>query len=125
MWIICWWNLETNDYNFVARELKKNGFIPRKVAPMVFIKASILHICEKRSWRNIASELGCEHIYLYNFYQNFKNTDNLKTIFHRFIDKRVLLYIGEKKHFNRDFLNNNPELIQLTKQALASMMTRI
>jgi hypothetical protein len=125
MWIIRWQLLDTSDYNFITRELKKNNFIPRKIPPILFVKASIIHICQKKSWRKIASEYNTNHIYLYNFYQNFKNSKSLEIILHRFIDKRILLYIDEKKHFNSLFLDNNIEIIKLTKDTLGDTLKRI
>ncbi|NUJ97188.1 hypothetical protein HGA92_00180 [Candidatus Gracilibacteria bacterium] len=118
MWIIRWHLIDTSDYNFIARELKKSSFVPRKIPSILFIKASILHICQKKSWRKIASELSTNHIYLFNFYQNFKNSSSLKIILHRFIEKRILLYIEEKKTFDTHFLDNNKEIIKLTKDML-------
>lgn len=122
MWIIRFHKIKPRDYNYVARELKKAGFIPRKITPILFIKAAIYHKLQKKSWRNTAERLNTRHVYLFNFYKNIQDSNVLDTIFHKFADRRIIVYVGNTKTFTEHDLDNSQDFLQLTKQQLQSIL---
>ncbi len=123
MWILRFHLLQTKDYNKIARICKKYGFLPRQNSPIIFAKASIIHMTQKTSWRLIARELGVSHISLYNFHEQSQKTPLLEEIFHVFISRRIALYIGDMRHIARGYLDNNKEIIALTKKELLAMLS--
>ena len=122
MWILRFHLLQTKDYNKIARICKKYGFLPRQHSPVIFAKALLLYATQKKSWRMIGRELGVNHIWLYKFYEFSKESDCLREIFHVFIDARIALYVGDKKHIEREFLDNSEEVLELTKGVLRNML---
>jgi len=121
MWIIRFHKIKPRDYNYVARELKKSGFIPRKITPILFIKAAIYHKLQKKSWRATAERLNTRHVYLFNFYKNIKDSDVIERIFHKFAERRIIVYIGNTKTFTQYDLDNSSELLELTRERLRSI----
>ncbi len=122
MWIIRFQKIKPSDYNFINRLLKKSGFVSRKFSSVILVKASILYLLQRKSWRVLAKEFWVWYIALYNFYSFIKNKKELKEIFHRFIDKRVVLFVGKEKLITKGYLDNNKFLIILTKQELESRL---
>jgi len=122
MWILRFHRLEPRDYNTIARLLKKSGFSPRSIAPIVFAKALIYKKIQKKSWRKIAELFGVSHIALYKFYEHFSQTLEFEKIFHVFLERRIIVYVGEKRYFSQDDLDNSQELYDLTRERLASML---
>nr|MDD3720562.1 hypothetical protein [Candidatus Gracilibacteria bacterium] len=125
MWIIRFQNLKTKDYNYINRKLQKLGFFTRKLSGIVFIKASIYHIIEKKSWRDISTKLGVNHIQLFKFYSNYKNSNELLEIFHYLSDNKVIAYIGDNKRFNLNDIDNNEEFLKLTKKQITNIFSTI
>ncbi|MDD3302589.1 MAG: hypothetical protein PHN31_03460 [Candidatus Gracilibacteria bacterium] len=121
MWIIRFHKLQTKDYNYINRKLKKCGFYSRKHSPILFIKAISYNIIEKKSWRNISQKIGINHIILYKFYTNHIKTLEINEIFHYLIDTRIIAFIGEKKSFNLEEIDNTTNFLQLTKKELESI----
>jgi len=115
MWIIQFQKIKPRDYNFISRLLKKSWFISRRIPDIVLVKSIIIHILQKKSWRFIANNFWVSHIALFNFYNFIKEKEELKIIFHEFIDRRILLYISENKQYSNEYLDNNEEIIKLTK----------
>jgi len=124
MWILRFHRLESRDYNAIARILKKSGFSPRSIPPIVFAKALIFHEIEKKSWRIIAGIFGVSHIALYKFYENFSKTPEYEKIFHLFLNRRIIVYVGEKKTFSQDDLDNSEEFYSLTKERIVNMLKK-
>ncbi len=118
MWIIRYQKITSSDYNYVNRILKKSSFIPRKFSWVILLKATISHILQRKSWRNLSKEFWVWHIALFNFYNFIKEKQELEIIFHRFIDRRIILFLGEKPIIKQDYLDNSDEIISLTKKAL-------
>jgi len=121
MWIIRFHKIKPRDYNYVSRELKKSGFIPRKVSPILFIKAAIYHKLQKKSWRNTAERLNTRHVYLFNFYKKLEKKDVLSRIFHTFAERRIIVYVGNTKAFTEHDLDNSQDFLQLTRERLQSI----
>ena len=105
----------------MSRELKKSGFIPRKLSPILFIKAAVYHKLQKKSWRNTAERLNTSHVYLFNFYKKIEKTQVLSRIFHTFAERRIIVYVGDTKSFTEDDLDNSQEFLQLTRERLSSI----
>ncbi len=124
MWIIRLHKLQTKDYNFVARVLKKLWFIPRKVSPICFIKALFYHVLQKKSWRAIGNLLWTNHIVFYNFYEKYKKNPEIKIIFHYFLEARVIVFIGNKKSFSEIELDNSKEFYILTKREIENIVNK-
>ncbi len=122
MWIVRFQKIEPRDYNTCARLLKKSGFIPRRISPIIFVKALIMHFIEKKSWRRVAWELSVSHIALYKFYQEFSQKEEYRKIFHVFAERRIIVFIGENKSFTSNDLDNNEELYLLTVKELESIL---
>jgi len=118
MWIIRFQKLKTKDYNYINRKLANLWFFTRKLSWVLLIKASIYHIIEKKSWRCISSKLGVNHIQLFKFYSNHKNTPEFKEIFHYLIDSKVLAFIPDNKSFILSDIDNNIEFLKLTKNQI-------
>lgn len=122
MWIIRFQKIKPKDYNFISRLLKKSWYCSRKVPDIVLVKGIILHAFQKRSWRSISAEFWASHICFYKFYNFIKAQNNLQKIFFHFIENRTIVYIKEKQSFDIEYLDNNDELIKLTKEKLESML---
>lgn len=122
MWILRFHLLKPKDYNKVNRICHKYGFFPRKYACIIFAKASVKHITQKISWRTLAREFGIDHIQLYKFYENAQKSSMLSEIFHVFLESRSALYIGDIRHINNDFLDNNQDIIDLTQRTFESIV---
>lgn len=122
MWIIKFQNIKPRDYNFLSRLLKKSWFISRRISDLVLVKWVIIHIIQKKSWRFIANNFWVSHIALFNFYNFIKEKEELKIIFHEFIDRRILLYISENKQYSNDYLDKDLGIIDLTKIELEKIL---
>ena len=106
----------------ISRKLEKAGFSSRKIAPIVFIKASIEHILLKKSWRQIAAWLPCSHLPIFNFYQNFKNNGEFQSILFTLAKRRIFLNIKGKNSISQDDINNNEEILELTLKSLKDIL---
>ena len=120
MWIIRFDKFNTKDYNFIKRHLNKAWFNPKKIAPVIFIKACIMHTFQNRSWRHISNTFNLNHIVLYNFYNSYKNTKELKIILDKLVDNWVILFLDELKSFN--FKNIDQTIIDNTKKKMNSYL---
>jgi hypothetical protein len=118
MWLIRLNKLTTKEYNLVTRVLKKIGFFPRKISGIIYIKALLFHLLQKKSWRSISILLNCNYIILHNFYSKYKNSGEITKIFHAFAESRIIVYVGEKKTFTNEDLDNSLEFLKLTKTEL-------
>lgn len=125
MWLIRFHKLEPRDYNMISRQLEKAWFSSRKISPIIFIKSSIEHIINKKSWRQIANPLPYSHIPLYNFYHKFKNTHEFSQILFTLANRRIILNIKGKKQLSEDEINNSNELLELTLEALNNIVKDI
>lgn len=122
MWIIRFQNIKPRDYNFLSRLLKKSWFISRRIPDIVLVKWVIIHIIQRKSWRIIANNFWVSHIALFNFYNFIKEKEELKIIFHEFIDRRILLYINENKQYSNEYLDKDLGIIDLTKIELEKIL---
>lgn len=122
MWLIRFHQLQPRDYNMISRKLEKAWFSSRKIAPIIFIKASIEHLLLKKSWRQIASALPCSHLPLYNFYQNFKHNNEFQQILFTLAKRRIFLNIKGKNNLSQDDINNNQEILELTLKSLQDIL---
>ncbi len=122
MWIIRFHKLESKDYNFASRALKKMWFSPRKISPICFIKALFFHELQKKSWRAIWNLLWVNYIVLYNFYN--KNYDNplIKKIFYYFLETRIIVFVWEKKSFSNKELDSSYDFYLLTKKEIDKIL---
>lgn len=118
MWLIRLNKLTTKEYNLVARAFKKMGFFPRKITGIIYIKALLFHLLQKKSWRGISVLLNCNYIILHSFYSKYKNSGEINKIFHAFAESRIIVFVAEKKHFSNDELDNSIEFLKLTKGEL-------
>lgn len=118
MWIIRFQKLQTKDYNYINRKLKKCWFITRKNPPILFIKALIYNLLEKKSWRFISTKIWINHILLFKFFSNYTKQPEIKEIFHYLADIRVIAYVWEKKNFNLNDIDNTDHFLKLTKNEL-------
>lgn len=125
MWIIRFNKITPAQYNLVKRYCKKQGFVPRQTPTIVFIKACIEHLLQKKTWRGIASDYNITHIGLYNFYHAHKWNTGLHKIFHAFARARIIVYIANTRSFNITTLDNNPDTLKLTLQELDTIFKNI
>lgn len=125
MWLIRFNKLESRDYNMISRQLEKAWFSGRKISPVIFIKSSIEHIFNKKSWRQISTQLPCSHLALYNFYNKFKNTPEFSKILFTLAHRRIILNIKGKKTLNQEDLLNNTQILELTLSRLADIVQEI
>ena len=110
--------LETKDYNYVNRHLQKAGFKPRKVAWIIFVKAIVMHSLQKKSWRYISKIFNVNHIILHTFYKNYTKNNEILKILHLFVDRWIIVYLGENEAFSYSELTNSSSIINLTKKKL-------
>lgn len=125
MWIIQFQNLKPKDYNMIKRQFQKLDFKARKVPEIIFIKACIAHMFQKKSWRNLAIQYHCNYLSLYNFYQKNKNCPEFHKIFHTFTEEGILLFIEENTNNFQLNLYNKPQQLALTKQELKNILNNI
>lgn len=118
MWLIRINKITTKEYNIITRTFKKIGFFPRRITPIIFIKAMFFHYLQKKSWRKISVLLNCNYIAIYSFYLKYKDNPEIKKIFHTFAESRIIVFIGNIKHFTNDDLDNNKEFLKITKNEL-------
>jgi hypothetical protein len=123
MWIIRFQKLNPRDYNSISRILKKAGFSPRRISPIVFAKALILHKIQKKSWRVLSQYFGVSHVALFKLFQEISPQKELyDKIFHTFSSSKSIVYIGDIKVFTQDDLDNSEHFSLLTKTELASIL---
>jgi hypothetical protein len=109
----------------ISRKLEKAGFLSRKISPIIFIKSTIEHIFQNKSWRQIASSLPYSHIPLYNFYNKYKKHQDFHEILFTLVNRRIILNIKGKKQVSEYDLNNSNEVVELTLQALNDIVQDI
>ncbi|RKW22388.1 hypothetical protein D8B46_05495 [Candidatus Gracilibacteria bacterium] len=123
MWIIRLHKLESKDYNYIKRVFEKIGFSPRKTATIVFVKALFLHLLQKKSWRNIATELNCSYLSIFSFYSIYRENIELKNIFKYFARRRIIVFVGKVKYFSNEDLEQSEEFFKLTIRELKSIFS--
>ena len=123
MWIIRLHKLESKDYNYIKRVFEKIWFSPRKTATIVFVKALFLHLLQKKSWRNIATELNCSYLSIFSFYSIYRENTELKNIFKYFARRRVIVFVGKVKYFSNEDLEQSEEFFKLTIRELRSIFS--
>jgi len=125
MWMIRFQKIKPAQYNLVSRYCKKQGFFPRQTPAIIFVKAFITHLLQKKSWRHISLQYWVNHIQLHNFYsKNKKNPDFLK-ILHSFAKARIIVFVGKNKEFSSDQLDNNSKFLKLTLDQLDTIFENI
>lgn len=107
MWLIRFHLIETRDYNRVERFCHVVDFSPRKLSGMVLVKGILLHVFQRKSWRQIGKELGVAHIPLYNFYTQFHTTESLHDLIIYFIERRIILSLLDERHVTREYLETD------------------
>ena len=122
MWLIRTHKLQPKDYNYIKRVFDKIWFFPKRISWIIFVKALFFHILQKKSWRNIATILNCSHLAIYNFFSNYKKYDEIKEIFFYFSDRRIIVFIEDKKTFSNDDLDNNDDFLEGTKKELEEIL---
>jgi len=125
MWIIRFQHITPAQYNLVSRYCKKQGFFPRQTSAIVFVKASIIHLLQKKSWRNISTQFWVSHIQLHSFYSKHKQNSDFLKIFHAFARARIIVFTGNNKQFNNDQLENSNEFLKLTLAQLDTIFEDI
>lgn len=125
MWIIRFHLLQTKHYNKIHRICKKYGFITRKISPLVYSKALLLHTTQKTSWRTLGNQFWVDHILLYRFSDFSCRSDMYREILHVFLESRSALYIGDSRQVHIESLNNSSEIYNLTKREFESMLDHI
>ena len=106
MWLIRLNYLTTKEYNLISRVFNKIWFFPKKISPIIFIKALFLHYLQKKSWRNIAINLNCNYIALFNFYSKYWKSHEIQELFHTFWDRNIIVFIDNTKNFSSNDLNS-------------------
>lgn len=126
MWIIRFQKIKTKDYNFVKNIFRKMWFFPKNTKEIAFIKAIFFHLLQWKSWRAIWKLLWIEnHLIFYKFYVKYKNNPDFEKIFHHFSDSKVIVFIGEKKTFSNDDLDNSLEFELLTKNEIKNIINKV
>ncbi|MDC0506243.1 hypothetical protein OAN96_01460 [Candidatus Gracilibacteria bacterium] len=125
MWIIRFQHITPAQYNLVSRYCKKQGFFPRQTPPIVFVKSFILHLLQKKSWRNISIQFGVSHIQLHSFYSKHKHNSDFVKILHAFAKARIIVFTGNTRHFDSHQLDNSSEFLKLTLTQLDTIFEDI
>jgi hypothetical protein len=89
---------------------------------MLLLKGSMLHIFQRKSWRQTGRELNVAHTPLYNFSAQFSNTKEFELLIEYFIERRILLSFSDEKYLTREFLETD-EIVE--KSLLEFEETRV
>lgn len=122
MWIIRFGKLRTKDYNTLARLFKKSGFLTRQISPIIYSKALILHVLQKRSLRSLSAEFSLSHIALHKFFTYIAKKPEYWKIFHVFLESRATVFLENTRQFTQHDLDNSEEIYSLTERTLQSML---
>ncbi len=125
MWIIRFQYITPAQYNLVSRYCKKQGFFPRQTPAIVFVKAFILHLIQKKSWRAISNQFWVNHIQLHSFYSKHKQNKEFLKILHAFAKARIIVFTADTKQFNNDQLDNSKQFLKLTLARLDTIFEDI
>ncbi len=121
MWLIRTNKITTKDYNKISRVFKKIGFFPRRLSPIIFVKALLYHKLQNKSWRAIWTLLNCNCIGLHWFCSKYKDNPEITKIFHAFAESRIIVFVGENKHFTNIELDNSETYLKLTLNELDNL----
>ncbi len=125
MWILRFHLLQPKDYNKIDRICKKYGFVSRTHSPIIYSKASIKYATQKHSWRSLSGEFHIDHAALAKFFTSAKDSGLLQEIFHIFLERRIALYIGEKRSISGEQLDNSQEIFELTQAEILTILSRL
>lgn len=118
MWILRFNKIKTKDYNYIKRVFDKIWFFP-KTSWIIFIKALFLHILQKKSWRNIALNLNCSHLIIFNFFHKYKDFPEIKKIFLYFAKRKIIIFLDKDlKNFSNKDLDENEIFLENTKNEI-------
>ncbi len=117
MWLIRFHLIETRDYNYANRICRKMGIAPKRTSDIVLIKALLLHVFQKKSWRTVALEVGISHVTAFQFYNDVRDTAEFHEILSYFIERRIVLSILHEKNITREYLESD-EILQKSLELL-------
>jgi hypothetical protein len=83
------------------------GIIERKTSNIVLMKAVLLHVFQKKSWRRVGWELGISHVTAFQFYRDIYEQEELKKVLVYFIERKIVLYLGEEKNITKEYLESD------------------
>ena len=87
--------------------LTRMGIIERKTSNILLMKATLLHIFQKKSWRRVALELWIPHVTAFQFYSDVSEWENREKLISYFIERRILLYLGDEKNITKEYLESD------------------
>ena len=96
------------------------GIAPKRASDIVLIKAVLLHVFQKKSWRTVALEVGISHVTAFQFYNEIKNTDEFHTVLSYFIERRIILSILYEKNITREYLESD-EIVEKSLMILKNL----
>ncbi|MFZ2255858.1 MAG: hypothetical protein WAW59_08400 [Patescibacteria group bacterium] len=96
MWLLRFHLVETRDYNKIDRIVARTGYISHNLSTMVLVKGILLHVLQKKSWRQAGAELKVSYTALYQFAQFFESREEKKELLSYLIERKIALYIANE-----------------------------
>lgn len=74
---------------------------------MLLVKGILLHVLQRKSWRQAATELHmASHIPLYQFYEHIRHTPEGDEIIEYMIYRRIALHLRDARHITPEILDS-------------------
>ena len=115
MWLLRFHLIESRDYSRVERFCREVGFTPKKFSAMLLVKGAMLHIFQKKSWRQIGRELWVAHIPVYNFTTQMEWWVAFQNLLAYLIERRIVLWIGDERNITREYLESE-EILERSRE---------
>ena len=124
MWLIRFHLIETRDYNRLERFCRAVHFAPKKFSAMVLMKGILLYVFQKKSWRQVGSELNIPHLPIYNFYSQIQYTREFRELLIYFIERRIALSLLSEKTITREYLKMD-DVVERSREELEILLSTL
>lgn len=94
--------------------------MPKKFSAMILTKGVLLHVFQKKSWRQIGKELNIPYLSVYNFYSYIQDSAELRDFLLYFIERRIVLSLTDEKNITREYLETE-EIVEKSLEKLKMM----
>ena len=88
---------------------------------MVLMKGILLHLFQKKSWRQVGSELNIPHLPIYNFYSQIHDAPEFRELLIYFIERRIALSLLSEKSITREYLQTF-EILERSRKELEILL---
>ena len=91
---------------------------------MVLMKGILLHLFQKKSWRQVGSELNIPHLPIYNFYSQIQYTREFRELLIYFIERRIALSLLSEKTITREYLKMD-DVVERSREELEILLSTL